>query len=234
MMDDELISTSPRCQEIQELLPWYTEGTLEPEERTRVEGHLEACPACASEARFSRALGTAVAADGPAAPKPHPRELARLLAKIDLDEERWPRRLLAWRGPALWQGTPRAVRWVVAAQGLLAIVLGGMLLESTAPRQPPQEAGVGAPYRTLSELPMASDAPRRLRVMFTEEVSEKSLRQLLLPLEAQIVSGPSPLGVYTLTVPGGQSAASEPMVLAHLRSRPEVRFVEPLEPESRP
>ena len=69
---------------------------------------------------------------------------------------------------------------------------------------------------------------RRLRVVFDDRVDQRSLRELLLPLGAEIVGGPSPLGVYTVAVP--EDRRSEPLtwLVSHLRSLPEVRFVEPV------
>jgi hypothetical protein len=49
---------------------------------------------------------------------------------------------------------------------------------------------------------------------------------VLLPIGGRLAGGPSPLGAYTIELPEGRDPL--PIVLQHLRSRPEVRFAEPV------
>lgn len=68
------------------LLPWYTNDTLQPEERRRVEEHLAACVRCREEAARGGELAAALHASQDSAPSPHPIHLARLMARIDATE----------------------------------------------------------------------------------------------------------------------------------------------------
>jgi len=78
------------------------------------------------------------------------------------------------------------------------------------------------PFRTLSA--RAVEPPTwRLRVVFDEQTPEKELRALLVSLEAAVVDGPSPLGVYTVEMPASLDPGS---TIAVLRTRPEVLFAE--------
>ena len=51
-------------QDIEELLPWYANGTLTPAERLTVEQHLEQCPACRLELEQCRVFGDPIPRPG--------------------------------------------------------------------------------------------------------------------------------------------------------------------------
>jgi hypothetical protein len=214
------------CEEVQLLLPWYANGTLEPAEQAEVEAHLEVCTACRLEAEGCREHAAAVRGAEPLAPSPHPVQLSRLLARIEAAERQVDRgaarplssRFRRWFGGL--RTAPAALRWALAAQLAVIVGLAGTLAwEEPAP--PSQ-------YRTLSDAPREAPAAR-LRLLFAEDATELEIRRLLLPLRADIAGGPSPLGAYTVRLPvpteGGDPVS---VVLAHLRSRPEVRFAEAL------
>ncbi|HEX4952722.1 MAG TPA: zf-HC2 domain-containing protein [Thermoanaerobaculia bacterium] len=214
--------------EVLELLPWYVNGSLEGRDRTRVETHLEGCPLCRAELAECRDLAAVVRNAPPPTPAPHPGSLGRLLARLDatetepslfgsgrrrLGDRRQGRETLA----RAWAAAPRLWRWVALGQTAALVLLGAMLVWRPGPAP-------ATTFRTLSTA--ASEVPRAaLRVAFSEEVTEGELRRLLLPLSAQIVAGPSPLGVYTLHVPAGASAEPLPLVVEHLSGQPGVRFV---------
>lgn len=222
------MSTSPHppmppsgaCLEAQRQLPWLVNGTLEEGEGAALLAHLATCAACRAEEASCRALAAAVAAAPEVAPRPHPGELARLLARIDHEREREERGFGLWR---LLRTTPRPVRFALAAQLLLVLGLTAGLARERA--RAPEPAAL---YHTLSDPAPRATSARRIRVVFREEATEAALRDLLLPLAAEIVAGPSPLGAYTLALPGGDGADSESLVLAHLRAHALVRFAEPV------
>ena len=62
--------------------------------------------------------------------------------------------------------------------------------------------------------------------MFAEGATEHQIRDVLLPIGGQLAGGPSPLGAYTVELPEGRDPL--PVILQHLRSRPEVSFAEPV------
>jgi hypothetical protein len=81
----------------------------------------------------------------------------------------------------------------------------------------------------------------RIRLAFTNDVREQDLRTLLLSLQATIVEGPSPQGIYLVQVPlawlvprlrgsQGMPPIPEPMrlLLEELRAHPAVRLAEPV------
>jgi len=210
-----------------DLLPWYANGTLEDGERRTVESHLAACSRCREELSACRGLGELLRQVPEVAPAPHPAHLARILEKIG-DHER-----AAWRSPLeslhnLLTATPRPVRWALAAQLALVLGLAGLDL-ARRPAQPP--ATSSAAYRTLSDAPAPAAPSSRLRVVFAAGTTEQEIRDLLLGIRGQIVSGPSSLGVYTVEVPTGPDPLDG--VLAHVRKHRQVSLAEPVAGEDR-
>ena len=207
-------------QRIWELLPWYANGTLGETERRTVEEHAAQCERCREEVQACRQLGEAVRLTATEAPTPHPARLSRLMARLDEADGSSPGARLA----GLLTATPKPVRWVLAGQ------LAALLLLATAwvwtPTPPPPADP--AEFRTLSDsaaVATPAETPR-VRVVFTESATERQIRDVLLPIGGQLAGGPSPLGVYTVELPEGRDPL--PVVLQHLRSRPEVSFAEPV------
>lgn len=221
-----------------ELLPWYVNGTLATVEQRTVEGHLESCLRCQAELETCRRLGETVRQTEEIAPSLHPAQLARVMARIEAEERGRDQRgglrgltapLRAFRSLRSNIATaPPFLRGALAAQLLLLVGLAGFLL--WRPAAAPQSGPPPVVYRTLSDpeaAPPTAAAPGVLvRVVFADGATEKEIRDLLLSLRGQIVSGPSPLGVYTVEVPAGPDPLDR--VLANLRARPKVSFAEPV------
>ncbi len=204
-------------QRIWELLPWYANGTLGDTERRTVEEHAAQCERCREEVQACRQLGEAVRLTAAEAPTPHPARLSRLMSRLDEAEGSSRRARLA----GLLTATPKPVRWVLAGQLAALLLLATALVWTPAPPPP-------AEFTTLSDsVAVATPAEtQRVRVVFAEGATERQIRDVLLPIGGQLASGPSPLGVYTVELPEGRDPL--PVVLQHLRSRPEVSFAEPV------
>jgi anti-sigma factor RsiW len=200
------------------LLPWYCNGKLARDERERVERHLAACAGCRSDLALWRGVA-AEAGEELATPVPHPAQLQRLLERARAGEAVESTAASA-RPPAdaaRRERLPRRWRLVVLGQAAAVAVLVGWTAFGGRTPAP-------APYRTLAA-PVAERAAWRLRAVFAESTSERQLRELLVPLGARLVDGPSALGVYTLELPATLDPAT---TVAVLRTRPEIRFAEPV------
>lgn len=206
-------------QRVWELLPWYANGTLQPGESRTVEEHAARCDRCREELESCRQLGEAVRKSGQIAPTLHPAQLTRLMARLDDAEGSSLRKRLG----GLLAATPKPVRWALAGQLATVLLLAAGWIWNPAP--PPPAAPAPAEFRTLSD-PEPSSTSTRIRVVFAEEATERQIRDTLLAVGGRLADGPSPLGAYTVELREGQDPL--PIVLAHLRSRPEVRFAEPV------
>jgi Putative zinc-finger len=217
-------------QEVCELLPWYVNGRLEGQEREAVETHLSTCPSCQAELRHCHDVAAAVQADGETAWSPSSEHFSRLLARIDAAEVHeaqggsWRERLRARYTKHLLalQGTPRLVRWTLAAQGAMILLLVGVLVWQ-APFSPEPL------YRTLADdSDQARENQAHLQMVFADDMTEQELRALLTSIGGTIVKGPSPLGVYTVEIPVSEGSPDlvDPLLDA-VRAHPKVRFAEP-------
>ncbi len=220
------------------LLPWYVNGTLDEGERAGVEDHLAACGICREEVRYWGEAASLLREDGELAVSPEA-GLERLRARLAPDRvtqrpptRRWSRVPGRWR--AVFQGSPGVVRWALAAQLVVIVVLAGLLGRPALRPASPPGAALTAPvahgaFRTLADpqpAAAANGAPK-FQVMFAPQAREREIRGALISIGGRIVDGPSPSGVYTIAVAQGEGEADPAAVLRSLRSLPHVVFAEP-------
>jgi hypothetical protein len=222
-------SPDQQHQEVWELLPWYVNRTLEAQERAHVEQHLVRCSACQAEITRCHYIATAVQLAEEPVPSPSPARFATLMAQIDATEavdhptHRWWSILChaLRRYGALFSGTPRVARVVLAVEGALVLLLAAVLVWQA-------QSGPEALYTTLSR---PTDRPAQLwgqiRLVVADQMTARELRELLTGVQATIINGPSPLGVYTVAVPL-VSSTPDPLqpVLEVFHAHPHVLWAE--------
>jgi anti-sigma factor RsiW len=211
--------------EVERLLPWYANATLEHDERARVHKHLSTCGACRAELAGLRAMIDA-AADAP---------IETADADIDRGWERLHRRLHASRNaPATpralhrlqrgWRSAAPWVRVALAAQcAVVAVLLVFLVRTERAPRD-------DAPYRTLSAAAEPRTSADTLLVVFDPRLTDAQLRELLGANHARIVDGPNATGAFLVAAPPGQAE----LVRNALRASPGVAMAERLAPPDAP
>jgi len=219
------MSEADRHREVVELLPWYVNGTLAGRDFAVVVAHLSGCPVCRDEAAQCQTLAAAVQSAPDAAGAPAADRLGRVLATIDaLEADRRHTGSRAWSRVMEWlrdlfQATPGPMRWALAVQAALLIVLVVLAAGSgvLAPR---------APYHTLAD-GGRGPAQGQIHIVFTDDITERELRTLLGRVQGKIVDGPSTIGVYTLEV-GPSTADDLTRIVAILRADPKVQLAEPV------
>lgn len=194
-------------EQVQALLPWYVNGTLEDAEAANVDAHLAECARCRAELDAERALKSGVAS----AVLDPDHGWSRLRADIVSSEGERPSR---------WRGLLRhkfSFGWVVAAQ----LAVASLLLIGTASlwQEQPQ-------YHVLGSAAAAPSVDAIILFKADAEVSE--MRAALESAGASIVSGPTSRGAYLLSLPADRRASA----LESLRARPSVVLAEPLDSEA--
>ena len=165
-----------RDRRLDELLPWYVNGTLEPAERKRVEAYVDRCPAARKEVEQLRSMRrTLKQTTFPSAPGEF--GLARLKRDIKSVPQPTPAK------------PPSSTPWKIAAAAacLLAVIQGGVLVGQW----------LESDVTTAS---VAGPADAVIQVTFDPGATESAIRETLRAARVTIVEGPSALGVYRLAL----------------------------------
>lgn len=217
-----------RHEETSLLLPWYVNGTLEPDERALVEIHLSECGECAAEGNELRRMKAAVVQAIEDEPVPSLPPLTRIRARVEEEKEvRLSRRArFDSRLASLLQRRPVPVLITALLVVQFAVIAGltGVLFFA------PRHTGV-EPMSGPGVLERGIPAPR-IQIAFQATASEPAIRGLLHQIHGRIVDGPSAKGTYRVEVllPSGDPAELEGL-LKTLRARTDlVRFAGRVEP----
>lgn len=190
--------------EVQDLLPWYVTGKLEPAEREAVEAHLNVCAECREELAFQRELDT---------------EIARLPIEVEQSWVRMRQRITAPEARSFGGGAMAlASNWRTTAPWLLTalvIVTAAWLLILGQPGR----------YHALGSAPPPA-AAGNVAVIFRPDTPEAQLRAALRATHGRLVDGPTAADAYILAVPAAQREAA----LAGLRGRRDIVMAEPIDP----
>jgi Putative zinc-finger len=206
------------------LLPWYVNDGLSRQEINEVQTHLQGCSDCQKEVARCREVSATVKTNRPDEWTPSAPHFSKILANVDAFERRQakPQRSSNWIVKWLpwFDVTPRPARFALALQGALVIALATTLLvRGLFPAQP---------FTTLSNpAAPAVGAGQQVRLVFSEDITEKELRALVLGVDGRFVTGPSAQGVYTIALLSSNSNAQTiTQVLTQLRIHPKVRLAE--------
>lgn len=199
--------------EVQELLPWFVNGTLEADEAERVEAHLAGCAECRGE----------LAAE---------RQLAEGIANLPVDVEG------SWEGlqerldaeavgrlqpppPPVWR-KPVPLVWALAAP--VAAAAGVALFFVNVPLQTPTEPQ----YRALGSSNPLQTA--NLIVQFEPNTRVSDMQLALSSSDARLVDGPTQTGAYLLRV----DQSRRELALKRLRDNDLIALAEPIDGAAHP
>jgi hypothetical protein len=201
-------------EQAQQLLPWYVNGTLEPDEAAMVEAHLAQCAECRADLAAEQALSREVAA--------LPLDVEHAWSTLsDRIEAAGPPRRLAEPVPFLRRKV--AIGWALG--GPFAAAAAVALAIAVVPGAPPP---AGETYRALGSAP--TTAPGNALVMFRSDARDSDLRAALAKAGARIVDGPTASGAYVVRI----APASRALALDGLRATPQIVLAEPIDPGSQP
>ncbi len=202
------------------LLPWYHNESLAADEHAAVRDHLGSCLTCTRELRRLAVLERAVAA--PATEQACAQSFARLSGRIRMQRApRWPQRLL---------GALRAVfEPVPLIAGASVLVFSSLLVATIVGNRDAEIRGGEQPFQTLGrhESGAVSELSHPLlRIVLRDELGAGGRRAWLQRHRAELVDGPSAIGVLTVRVAMGPRTFDA--VLAEIRGDADTLFVEPV------
>jgi anti-sigma factor RsiW len=201
-------------EEIEKLLPWYVTGRLDGADRSKVESYLSRHSAVAAQLDLIRDERDETVNVNEAAGYPPPDMFQRLTAS--LPEARF--RSNDFLAPFLTiftAPTTRSVRWAALFAGMIAIaqagVIAGLLLRNGEHTY--QEAAGS----------VQADGSFSALVVFSDEATATSIMRLLGEINANIVDGPKPGGVYKIRLPtSDRSPGAKDAVLRAMAERRDV------------
>ena len=176
------------------LLPFYANGTLEGAERAAVEAALETDADLRAELAALQAIRETVQSE--TVQSPGDLGLARLMRDVEADTR------AGAAPPAANDNVVPLTRlrlWQVAAALVLALGLGFNMLPD-AGRAPGMDAAMSDGPTAAAEqgFTLASGGSADFTVIFAPDATEAQIRALLLEAGVEITGGPSALGLYGL------------------------------------
>ena len=197
--------------DVEVLLPWFVNGTLDDDDRLRVTAHLEDCTHCRGEVQSLRALQAEYAHEDPVVDSgPAFRSLRAQLQPPLPWHHQALQRLRTLRQPERW------LPWAVALQLVLIAAIGIALFDLD-----PRAGG----YRTLGAAGANLNPAGSIVVVFAPQTTEQELRAIVQAAHARIVDGPTATHAYVLNVDDANAAD----VLRSLHAQPAIVLAEPLQ-----
>ena len=214
--------------DIQALLPWYLNGTLDPDQAALVERHLAEDPSLRAELAMSEELNQAVQADNDAIPAPPLGDFDRVMSRIQQEDRtgqivREQQRLGFWQTLRTWllPTSPVAMRAAMAL-GAAVIVLQFAAIAGLVAIDGADPAG----YQTVIQPPSGTDPVTsypQVIIIFQQSATAGTMQETFDLLEGNVVSGPSGQGAYVVEVQLAVASAEEfDRLLDQARSRANV------------
>ena len=199
---------APSRDSIWELIPWYVNGSLPPEEADAVRRYSSGCPICAAEIESQRRLAESVAAEESLDISPS-RNWEKLRAQIEADKRaRTPQTpgggLRRWF-PGLNMG------FALAGTAAAALLVAVLVVQ-------PSDHG----FETLTS--GEKQGVQTIKFQTAPGVDREVLDRVLASQGLTLVAGPSESGVYAARAPAGANLEEAAKALM---ATPEVLFAAP-------
>ncbi len=195
-MSDDRLALSER-EEIEMLLPWYVTGRLDAKDRARVEGYLARDPGMRRQLELIREEQAEAIGANETLRTPSAGALDRLMASLPARQPGLAQRIM---GSRLYEAvaeffaapTARGVRLAAVAVAALLLVQAAVIATLIV------RDDSGGTYQTASGQETGEGIS--LLVTFTDEARAPAIAALLRDLDATVVDGPKPGGLYKIRV----------------------------------
>lgn len=208
MLDSRSTWSAGSHDDVWELIPWYVNGSLPPEEMTVIQHHISGCAECTLEVSRQRGLASQISIDDPSAGAAS-RSWKKLSAQIKSERDSSPKGSRGWsrfgglRGGLMLGGA-------CAAACLLAVVI-----------IMPADSG----FRTLTS--GAPDGSNSIKFQTVSGLTPAQLETILGDYGLELVGGPSESGVYTAI---STRSGTDPQAASKaLMTAPQIIFAAPSE-----
>lgn len=207
--------------DIELLIPWYLNGTLEEEQNKKVEEYLEQDRAFKDEVILLNLIKSAVIKTDEIISQEISPQFAKMqesiiqridsTSKIKVDKpllDKLSSFFESFRFPAM-NLVPIAALLLIQ----FAIIVG--LIAKLYFEKPDQ-------YTTLSGTESVETIGQKFMVAFDNSATEKEIRDIILDINAKIISGPNRSGIYIIEVKDPENKAAVEDIIKKLRSKKEI------------
>ncbi|GEM_PF-497860 len=211
------------------LLPWYANGSIDRADKQLVERHLRVCLPCRGELINQRMLQKKVC-ETKTFEITGQRSFSRLQSRIHRTSDELTREKAL---PALshnfpkWMMGPFVEKWVQRPAVFAFSILLFFLIPLHFQLEKPQKTE----FRTLATPPTVPASKNDVRIVFSSQLNQKQMDEILGPVNGLIVEGPSAHNVFRVRIENSQSDLAT--VISRLRADAGVVFAEPLFPVPR-
>lgn len=185
------------AEHIEQLLPWYEKGTLDPAEMRRISDYLRAHPEMQFRVDLIREELAETIAANESLGMPSGQARERLFAAIAAEADAVPR---PWSGLKTWwrnwlpeEVSPRLGLIAAAACAVIALQSAALIVFTIA--QPDDRYEVAAGRETVPAQPGSY-----VFVSFTDDAKAADIGALLKELNVAVVDGPKPGGIFKLRI----------------------------------
>lgn len=212
---------------IELLIPWYLNGTLEEEENKKVEEYLEQDRTSKDEVILLNLIKSAVIkTDETISQEISPQFLkmeesiiqridstpkVKIAPKIKVDKSLFDKLSSFFESVRF----PAMNLVPIAALLLIQFAIIAGLIAKLYFEKPDQ-------YTTLSGTESVETIGRKIMVAFDNSATEKEIRDIILDINAKIISGPNRSGIYIIEVRDPENKAAVENIIKKLRSKKEI------------
>ncbi|MAV25976.1 MAG: hypothetical protein CMQ05_07625 [Gammaproteobacteria bacterium] len=180
---------------VQQLLPWLVNDSLSAGETSLVLAHLRECADCREDRDRLQCVVSELRDETPG-DRDYKPSFRRLMRRIERSAPRSTGRETENRGV----GRSRRSGVFALAASLVVAIGGGVWLN----RLPP----VDESFVALSDPKVSASKRIAIRILFADDIEQGLMRQVLISMDANIVSGPDQAGYLVVTIPDVQDAGS--------------------------
>jgi hypothetical protein len=206
------------------MLPWLVTGRIAASDRQRFERHIAECAECRDELAQQRELCEHIRRDDAVMLAPQA-SLQKLMSRIDATRPAHSEEAQSVLGsPTAAPATAKSSRprWLAIAAAVQAIAIAALLTLLLQQRA----AEMNEPRFTTLSTTAPQPRGTLLRVVFSPQMTNAELQQLLRSVDATVVAGPTEAGVYSLQLSRASSTRDVGAVLAKVRANRHVVFAE--------
>lgn len=195
--------------EVEKLLPWFVNGTLDEKSQDLVRKHLADCPVCKKEYEWLCSASGAISSMSDTVPDIEP-NLQKMLSRIGAKDT--VRSKLKDEGRSFWPSIRR--QWfpiAFALQMVFVFALGTSIFMKPESKQ----------YDALASM---NAGKMKIAIVFRSDITVQRMQEILRAADANIVEGPTVTFAYVVEVPYAEGAT----VVRHFKVTPEISLVQSL------